>query len=412
MFEPHWLKAFGQHLWRHFLEDRCFEAAGSLSYKTLIAIVPLLAVVIGIVSSFGVFADWIGQVESYIFTHFVPAKGDEIQSYINEFIGRTAGLTASGSLFLIVISVLLMGTIERTFNRIWRVRHQRSWINRVVMYWAVLTLGPMLVGASLVLSSYLAFVSEFAPEALQHAVGSLLVTLAPFLIAWIGFALVFVLVPHRRVLIRHALIGAFLSAVLFESAKGLFVFYLGYSTTYQHLYGALATVPIFLLWIYVLWVVVLLGASFTASLTTFHVGALDWSWSKRFEFPLLLRILHHLWAAQAKGDTLSVEALNSKEPGATHHQIQRLVSLLYDKGLVRFDEADQLILATDLDEWSVGSVYHLGEFVLPFDEIDQLPRSDDLNERIIGFFNEIDSHLPTMDQSIKSLVAQPGKDKK
>lgn len=126
MFEPHWLKAFGQHFWRHFLEDRCFEAAGSLSCKTLIAIVPLLAVVIGIVSSFGVFADWIGQVESYIFTHFVPAKGDEIQSYINEFIGRAAGLTASGGLFLIVISVLLMGTIERTFNRIWRVRHQRS----------------------------------------------------------------------------------------------------------------------------------------------------------------------------------------------------------------------------------------------------------------------------------------------
>ncbi|HEY7906676.1 MAG TPA: YihY family inner membrane protein [Wenzhouxiangella sp.] len=412
MFEPHWLKAFGQHLWRHFLEDRCFEAAGSLSYKTLIAIVPLLAVVIGIVSSFGVFADWIGQVESYIFTHFVPAKGDEVQAYINEFIGRTAGLTASGSVFLIVISVLLMGTIERTFNRIWRVRHQRSWLNRVVMYWAVLTLGPMLVGASLVLSSYLAFVSGFAPEALQHAVGALWVTLAPFMIAWAGFALVFVLVPHRRVLVRHALIGAFLSAVLFELAKGLFVFYLGYSTTYQHLYGALATVPIFLLWIYILWVVVLLGASLSAALTTFHVGGLEWSWSKRFEFPLLLRILHHLWAAQLKGNALSVEALNLKEPGATHHQIQGLVALLYGQGIVRFDEDDRLILAADLDEWSVDSLYHLGEFVLPLDEIEQLPKSDGLNERIIEFFKELNSHLPTMARSIKSLVAEPPKDNK
>ncbi len=412
MFNSHWLKAFGQHLWRHFLEDRCFEAAGSLSYKTLIAIVPLLAVVIGIVSSFGVFSDWVGQVESYVFTHFVPAKGDEIQAYINDFIGRTAGLTASGSLFLIVISVLLMGTIERTFNRIWRVRHQRSWVNRVVMYWAVLTLGPMLVGASLVLSSYLAFVPDLAPEAFKHALTAILVSAAPFVIAWLGFGLVFVLVPHRRVLVRHALIGALLSALLFEGAKTLFVFYLEYSTTYQHLYGALATVPIFLLWIYILWIVVLLGASFTAALTTFHVGGLDWSWSKRFEFPLLLRVFHHLWVAQARGNALSVEALNLKEPGATHYQIQSLVGLLQANGLVRFDEDDQIILATDLEEWSIGSVYRLGEFVMPLGEINRLPRSDALNERIIEFFSSIDSHLPNMAQSIKSLVALPAKEHK
>ena len=412
ILDPHWLRAFGRHFWKHFVEDRCFEAAGSLSYKTLIGIVPLLAVVIGIASSFGVFAHWIGQVESYIFTHFVPAKGDEIQSYVNEFIGRAAGLTASGSVFLVVISVLLMNTIERTFNRIWRVRHPRSWVNRVVMYWAVLTLGPLMLGASLVLSSYLAIVSGLAPEALQRVLVAWAVRSAPFLIAWLGFTLVFVLVPHRKVLIRHAVVGALLSAVLFELAKNLFVFYLQYSTTYQHLYGALAIMPIFLLWIYVLWIVVLMGASFTASLTTFHVGGLTWSWSKRFEFPLLLRLMHHLWFAQAKGDVLSVEALNAKEPSATHDQVADLVSLLHEKGLVRFDEDNQIILAADLDEWSVADIYHLGDFVLPLDEIDRLPRSDDVDERIIGFFQRLQTDMPAMDQSIKSLVTQTSKERR
>lgn len=412
IFDPHWLKAFGQHFWKHFVEDRCFEAAGSLSYKTLIALVPLLAVVIGIASSFGVFAHWISEVESYIFTHFVPAKGNEIQSYINEFIGRAAGLTASGSVFLVVISVLLMNTIERTLNRIWRVRHARSWVNRLLMYWAVLTLGPLMLGASLVMSSYLAIVSGLAPEALQRVLVAWAVRAAPFLIAWIGFTLVFVLVPHRRVLVRHAAVGALLSAILFELAKNLFVFYLQYSTTYQHLYGALAIMPIFLLWIYVLWIVVLMGATLTASLTTFHVGGLSWSWSKRFEFPLVVRLLHHLWTAQARGDLLTMEMLSSKEPSATHDQVTDLVSILNDKGLVRFDEDNQLILAADLEQWSVSDLYHLGDFVLPLDEIGQLPCADAMDERIIEFFQTLKTDMHTFEQPIKSLVAQPPKEGK
>ena len=169
--------------------------------------------------------------------------------------------------------------------------------------------------------------------------------------------------------------------------------------------------PIFLLWIYVLWIVVLMGATLTASLTTFHVGGLNWSWSKRFEFPLLLRLLHHLWSAQAKGEVLSMEMLNLKEPSATHDQVTDLVNTLNARGLVRFDEQNRLILAADLEEWSVGDIYHLGAFVLPLDEISQLPRSDAMDERIIEFFQSLKTDMPAMDQPIKSLVAQPAKER-
>lgn len=405
MLRPDWLQAFGRHLWRHFLEDRCFEAAGSLSYKSLIALVPLMAVMIGIVSSFGFFDDWIIVVESYIFTHFVPAKGDEVQAYLNQFIGRTATLTASGSLFLIVISVLLMGTIERSFNRIWRVRRPRSWVNRVMMYWAALTLGPLLLGASLVLSSYFALPSTFPFGIMQSSIARIIEVATPFLIAWIGFGLVFMIVPHRRVYLRHAAIGGLLTAILFELAKAAFMVYVGYSTTYQHLYGALATIPVFLLWIYVLWVVVLLGASLAAALTTFNVSQLDWRWAKRFEFILLLRIIHHLWDAQHLGRTLSAEELNQREPGATDRQIQSILAHLERHHMIFYEETNQIILATDLAECSLQQLYTIGEFVLPLDGLNELPRSDALNERIIEFFSNLRDGLTPMSRSVKSLVA-------
>ncbi len=406
-----WLKAFGQHLWRHFLEDRCFEAAGSLGYKTLIALVPLLAVMIGLVSSFGVFDDWFGRVESYVFAHFVPAKGEEIQAYVHQFIDRTSGLTASGSVLLIVMAILLMGTIERSFNRIWRVRRPRAVLNRVVMYWAALTLGPVLLGASLALSSYFAFLSAFAPASVQYAIESLLAMLAPFLIAWVAFFLMFLIIPHRRVYVRHAVAGALVSALLFEGAKALFVLYLGSSTTYQHLYGALATIPIFLLWIYVLWVVVLLGASLTAALTTFNIGQLSQSWTKRNEFVLLMRLLGHLWHAQAKGQSMSADALNAKEPAATSQQIQSLLEHLEKNHFVQFGENNQVILATDLAERSVADLYQSGEFVLPMDGFDHGLTQDPMHSSIIDFFQSLAQELGSMSKPIKEVVAPPSKER-
>ncbi|MFW5816575.1 MAG: YihY family inner membrane protein, partial [Wenzhouxiangella sp.] len=162
--DPHWLKAFARHLWTHFREDRSFEAAGALSYTSLLALVPLMAVTLGVISAFPVFDRWADEVENYIFANFVPAAGDVIHEYITDFVSRTADLTAAGTAFLIVAAILLMSSIEKSLNRIWRVQTQRRPTNRLVIYWAVLTLGPLLVGASLALTSYLAALPVLAPE--------------------------------------------------------------------------------------------------------------------------------------------------------------------------------------------------------------------------------------------------------
>jgi membrane protein len=402
-----WLRAFGQHLWAHFLDDRCFEAAGSLSYKTLIALVPLLAVMIGVVSAFGLFDEWIGRVETYLFAHFVPAKGAEIQAYLRQFVERTSGLTGAGSLVLVIIAILLMHTIEQSFNRIWRVRRPRSWTNRFVMYWAVLTLGPVLLGASVVLTSYFAILSVNAPVVLQHAVESFLARAAPFLIAWLGFGVMFVVVPHRRVLLKHAVVGALLSAVLFELAKGAFVLYLTVSTTYEHLYGALAIIPIFLLWIYVLWVVVLLGASLTAALTTFRASQGVSQWSEAFRFVLLLRIIRHLYVAQTQSDPLTVPQLHNLEPWATDQALHDLLATLEHHGMVTFDEDGRVVLCADLDDWSLADLYRLDFFVFPLDGLADYPRRDALDDRIATFFESLTSGWGPMKQSVKAVLLTP-----
>ena len=402
-----WLKAFGRHLWDHFLDDRCFEAAGSLSYKTLLALVPLLAVVIGIVSTFGIFDEWIHRVETYLFTHFVPTKGEEIQAYLHEFVSRTSGLTGAGSLVLVVIAILLMNTIEQSFNRIWRVRRARSWLNRFVMYWAVLTLGPMLLGASLALTSYFALLSTNAPELLQHIFESFWARMAPFLIAWFGFSVMFMVVPHRRVQLKHAVVGALLSALLFELAKAAFVFYVGFSTTYEHLYGALAIIPIFLLWIYVLWVVVLLGASLTAALTTFRASESVGQWSESFRFVLLLRIIQHLYWAQRRAQEVTVDDLRHLEPWATDQAIQDLVGILEKQGIATFDESGRVFLSADLDAWSMLDLYRLDHFVFPAFFLEHLPRRDELDERITKFFESMRQNWSLMSRSAKAVLIAP-----
>ena len=217
--DPRWLKAFGRHLWAHFRQDRSFESAGALSYTTLLALVPLTAVVIGVISAFPVFDAGVEQLQDFIFDNFVPAAGDVVQNYIDQFVARSAGLTGAGSLFLVVTAILLMGTIEKSLNRIWRVDRPRSPTSRLIVYWAVLTLGPLLMGASVGMTSYLATLQALAPEFVRGWLQSALLALTPFVVALLAFTLLFTVVPNRRVKFRHALVGAAFSALAFSTCR-------------------------------------------------------------------------------------------------------------------------------------------------------------------------------------------------
>jgi len=400
-----WLRAFSRHLWQQFRFDRSFESAGALSFTSLLALVPLMAVMFGVVSAFPVFDQWANDIESYIFENFVPAAGDQIQTYLQEFVGRTAGLTGAGTIFLIVTSILLMATIEKSFNRIWRVTTSRRLVSRLVTYWAALTLGPMLMGASLALTSYLAALPLLAPEAVRGAVQAVVLNTTPFFVAMIGFALVFLVVPNRRVRVRHALAGALVSALLFEAAKRGFVLYITQFPTYERLYGALAAVPIFLVWIYVSWVVVLLGASLAAALTTFNYQHTERQFEPRHELLLALRLLGHFWQAQRRGEALSPKQLSEREPSASEDQIARLVELLHRARFVHPDDDGDWLLSADLDELCLGDLYRAGPFILPVGELDDLPIDSHWDRALIERLKPVDHEAHgMMKRSVKSLL--------
>lgn len=404
-FDPRWLRAFGHHLARHFREDRSFESAAALSYTSLLALVPLMAVMLGVISAFPVFDRWADELESYIFANFVPAAGDAVREHLHEFVDRTAGLTGAGTLFLIATAILLMSTIERSLNRIWRVRAPRRPANRLVIYWAVLTLGPLLMGGSLALTSYLAALPLLAPEVVRGALQELVLNLAPFLVALVGFALIFIVVPNRHVRWRHALAGATLSALLFEGAKYGFVLYVTHFPTYERLYGALAAVPLFLVWIYLSWVVVLLGASVAAALTTFNYRKADWRWDHRHELLLALRLLGHFWQAQRRGQALSVSTLLSREPAATDLQLRRLLGHLANAGFIHPDDDGDWLLSADLDEIPFRELYQAGPFILPIGEVSDLPVDSHWDRSLIEALKPIDSSgAALMDKPLKALL--------
>lgn len=258
------LRRLANHVWKHFQEDRCLEGAASLSYTSLLAMVPLLAVIFGVVSAFPVFSQISDMLQSFVFANFIPAAGEQIQPYLNTFLKSVSSLTLPGTVFLIITALLLMFRIEVTFNRIWRVKRARALINRIMMYWSVLTLGPILTGAAIALSAQKVLTTLGIEEGLAAGWNHLGI----FFLSWMVFTMFFMLVPNRRVQFRNAAVGAFLSAVLFEAAKMGFVAYVS-NANYSVIYGALATVPIFLLWLYIVWAVILFGASLAASLTTF-----------------------------------------------------------------------------------------------------------------------------------------------
>ena len=299
-------KRLANHVWNHFQEDHCLQEAASLSYTSLLAMVPLLAVIFGVVSAFPVFSQVSNKLQSFIFTNFIPAAGEQIEPYLNIFLASVSSLTLPGTIFLIITALLLLFRIEVAFNRIWRVDRARTLMNRIVMYWSVLTLGPILTGAAIALSAQKVLATLGLEEGLAPGWNHLGI----FFLTWMVFTMFFVLVPNRRVQFRNAVVGAFLSAVLFDVAKLGFVAYVS-NANYSVIYGALATVPIFLFWLYIVWTVILFGASLAASLTTFSdKTSAQGDWPDKWAFQLSYRLVGHLWNAQRKGESLSQKRID------------------------------------------------------------------------------------------------------
>jgi membrane protein len=249
---------------RRASEVRVQQVASSLTLTTVLSIVPLLAVALSVFSAFPLFAEYRSALEKMLLRELLPPPiSATILRYLSDFSAKAAGLTAYGLIFLCATALLMIHTVDRALNDIWNVRVRRALLPRILIYWALMTLGPLVLGASLsatsVLLSNLA-AGRTTPFALQ-----LLLDYGPFLLGGFAFALLYVVVPNRRVRWVDALIGGFTASLLGEFITAGFTAYIKTGTV-AGIYGAFAVVPLFLLWVYLSWVALLFGAAVAATL--------------------------------------------------------------------------------------------------------------------------------------------------
>ena len=257
-----------KYLFVRFKEDRIIFYSGYLSYVTLLSMVPLLAVTFSAFSLFPVFQEWRGELEAFVFKNFVPTMGEAIQGHFLRFIENATKMTPVGLVILILLALLLIYSIDHTLNHIWRVRNNRRLIVSFSIYWVVLTLGPVLIGTSLLTTSYLLSLTGFEENTLL-AVRKLFLESLPYLASFSSFLLLYLVVPNTSVHFWSALSGAMIAAILFELSKSAFALYFTHFPVYQAIYGALAIIPLLFIWVYVSWIVVLVGAQVAASLDGF-----------------------------------------------------------------------------------------------------------------------------------------------
>lgn len=249
--------------------DRITVTAGHLTYVSSLALVPLIVVMFSGFAAFPMFAGMRADIEALVLDNLVPTSGAALNSYLQEFSGNASQLTAVGILFLIVVAIMLLMTIDNAINQIWRNYQRRRLPIAIAIYWMLLTLGPILMGSGIAISSYVLSLASFA-ENYVPGLRETMLTLVPLLTSVLAFLLLYVLLPNRVVRIRHAIWGALFATLLFELGKYGFAEYITNFPSYQAIYGAVATIPLLLLWMYLSWNIVLLGAELTAAAEEFN----------------------------------------------------------------------------------------------------------------------------------------------
>jgi membrane protein len=366
MRKPDW-RGFGEFfvgVWRRFAEVRGLQIAASLTYTTLLSLVPLFTVALAMSTAFPVFDEAVEALQEFVFDNFLPdARGvDTIAEQITSFTANAGRLTAIGIGFFAVTAVMLMLTIEDAMNGIFKVQRLRPLLQRVLMYWAVLTLGPVLIGVSLSMTSFAVGASLGAVnlDILAEAVLRVL----PFVFTCAALMLLYSVVPYRHVPWRHALAGGILAAIAFEAAKRGFALYLARFPTYALIYGAFATIPIFLVWVYVSWLVVLAGAALTAMLPAYHLA--ERKSVPGADFADALAVLGALARAHADGRAVSLRRLIA-QLRLMPHRCESILERSRRLGWAARTESDGWVLARDADSIRVADLYR--EFVVDFEAI-------------------------------------------
>ncbi|MDR7134873.1 membrane protein [Lysobacter niastensis] len=392
---------------RRFLEDDLFQAAGALAYTTIFALVPLSMVVFGVLSAFPVFNEWSDRLSDYIFSNFVPTAARSVQAYLKQFSANAGQLTTAGVIALVVSLLITVYGVESAFNRIWRVKSARPRLGRFLVYWTVLTLGALMAAASLAISAKFFAMSLFETQS-GRALQTLMLRAAPMVIELVAITAIYRVVPHRTIQWRHAFAGALLATLLFEAVKWGLGLYLGSFNSYSKIYGPLAAVPILLLWIYLSWVAVLLGASLASSMSEFRYQPASMRLPLGFEMYGLLRLLARFNEVRKEGRGLHSDEIERLEPMLTDALVQQMLAQLCEINVVRRAETGEWLLSRDLDELTLAELYEACQLRIPIAEA-RLPCHDDsLGRSAVAIMDEL--RLPLREllkRRVSSIHAEP-----
>ena len=380
-----------------FTEKRCAESASALTFDTLLALVPLMTVTFTLLSAFPKFRDLGEKVRSYVFNHFVPESATVVLDYLHRFSDNAAGLTAAGLTFLIITSLMLIANIDQVFNRIWNTKPHQKLSQRVINYWTVLTMTPLFMGLSVTITSFVMghTLPEQAPILLQLSVWFW--RLLPFLLSVIGFTLLYVVVPNWPVQFKHALSGAVAAAMMFEGTKQGFAYYVALFPNIKAIYGAFAALPLFFVWIYLCWIITLLGAVLARVLDGCQRSMSPFE-REQMQLIIACRLIGHLYQARDQGNPLSLGQLRRLEQHQVGESIWHVLKRLEKIKIVHQTHEGAWALSRNPAKVTLWELVESGHFSLP--RMGNWHQKDDWNGRLGNMI------LP-LETSIKKGLSQP-----
>ena len=399
-----WLK-LGRYVQRRYFADGCSDSAAALTYMTLFALVPLMTVMYAILSAVPAFQEVGMQIQNMIFENFVPATGQEVQDYLVQFSQKARQLTGVGVIFLGVTAIIMLKNIEKTFNRIWQTRGNRSGLSSFLLYWAILSLGPLCIGLALGISTYLVSLKVMFSPVDSIGLGPHLLRVLPYLLTCIAFTLIFWAVPNCRVPFKNALVGGLITALVFELAKQLFTSIVA-NTSYQTIYGTFAAIPLFLMWIYLSWLILLAGAELVSALSGFASRADD----RYSDMMIALGVLELLWRNYQHGLPVTEQHLLRQRWLLDRHSVSAerwtpIRDKLFSAGLLRETGNGEYVPGRDLSHFRLWDLLQVLGYVpdTPHLEHDVIPG---WMERSIELLDSINNHdRQTLSMTLHELFA-------
>ncbi|GAV19438.1 membrane protein [Mariprofundus micogutta] len=357
------LLRFAYRVLERFITDKCIQRASALAYASLLAIVPMVALGFSVFTSFQAFDAMAGSVSDSLLNYLLPTSQKAVQDYLGTVADKTTAISVFGVIGLLFTATALLNTIEEAFNDIWRITRARAWLSKFITFWATLTLAPILIGASISITSYIVAL----PVVSDVAEGASYISKAPFIVPWLmsslAMAVMYSVLPNTSVPFRYAAVGGLVAGALFEWTKSGFAFYVTEVANYERLYGALSTLPIFLIWIYLIWVVVLLGSEIAFCLQHPEQSHRQTS---SFQQPGIRQFYSHLIllrASQAhrEGKTLNMDDL-IEETDLPSNILQEWLDKLCTIKLLRYtepsDETPGWLPGFDSEQMSLHEIFH------------------------------------------------------